>query len=276
MATATQVQTRMVHVNGAELHCEVRGSGPPVLFIAGALGDGGFYDKVGEELANAFKVVTYDRRGNSRSPKPAGWTTTSIEEQADDAAGLIQALGVGRVGVFGSSGGGTIGLDLMLRHPDLVRGAVLHEPGLNSVLGDQAAAIEAKFRAVLEPIAVSKGIPAAVEAFIRWVGGDAVYDALDPELRARMLGNGEVAFLIEPPMYAGFRPEEAAIAEIPCPVIVLLSDDTALPYMRTICDWLATLCKTNVGRLSGGHGAYLDRPAETAAALRPLLAEITP
>ena len=138
MATATQVQARTVHVNGADLYCQQRGSGPPVLFIAGALGDGGFYDKVCEELANAFKVVTYDRRGNSRSPKPAGWTTTSIEEQADDAAGLIQALGVGRVGVFGSSGGGTIGLDLILRHPDLVRGAVLHEPGLNSVLGDQA------------------------------------------------------------------------------------------------------------------------------------------
>ena len=128
---------------------------------------------------------------------------------------------------------------------------------------------------MLEPIAVSKGIPAAVEAFIRWVGGDAVYEALHPELRARMLGNGEVAFLIEPPMYAEFRPEEAAISGIRSPVKVLLSDDTALPWMLTICDWLAKLCKTGVGRLSGGHGAYLDRPAETAAALRPLLAEIT-
>ncbi len=275
MTTATQVQARMVHVNGADLYCEQRGSGPPVLFIAGGLGDGGFYDKVGEKLADTFTVIAYDRRGNSRSPKAAGWTTTSIEEQSDDAAGLIEALGVRSVGVFGSSGGGTIGLDLIIRHPNLVRGAVLHEPFLVSVLGDQSAAIDARFRAVLEPIAVSKGMAAAVEAFIRWVGGDAVYEALDPELRARLLSNGEVAFLIEPPMYARFRPDEAAIAGIRCPMKVLLSDDTALPYMRPICDWLASLCKTDVGRLSGGHSAYLDRPVETAAALRPLLGEIT-
>jgi hypothetical protein len=42
-------------------------------------------------MANEFTVVTYDRRGNSRSGRPPGWTTTSVREQADDAAGIIQA-----------------------------------------------------------------------------------------------------------------------------------------------------------------------------------------
>ncbi len=269
----TQVQKRIRHVNGADLYYEVRGSGPPVLFIAGALGDGGFYEKMGEELANAFTVIAYDRRGNSRSPKPAGWSTTSIEEQADDAAGLIEALGVGRVGVFGSSGGGTIGLDLMLRHADLVRGAVLTSPTSSQL--DQAAAIEGRFRATLVPIYMSKGPAAAVEAFIRWVAGDAASEALDPELRARLSGNGEVWGLIESPMYSVYRPQEAPIAGIRCPVKVLLSDDTALPFTRSICEWLAKLCKTDVGHLLGGHGAYLHRPVETAAALRPYLLEVT-
>ncbi len=289
MATAAEVQERLVHVNGADIYCEVRGSGPPVLFISGALGDAGFYEKVGAELANAITVIAYDRRGNSRSPKPPGWTAllqgqppqpvsgaTSMEEQADDAAGLIEALGVGRVGVFGSSGGGAIGLELMLRHSDLVRGAVLHEPGLNGALGgDRAAAINAQFSSMLVPIWVSKGPAAAVEAFARWVGGDAAYEALDPELRSRLLRNGEVAFLIESPMYSAYQPAEAAIAGIACPVKVLLSDDTALPWMVPICDWLAKLCKTEMGHILGGHGAYLHRPVETAAALRPYLLEVT-
>ena len=76
----------MVSVNGAELYHEVRGSGPPVLLIMGATGDGGHFDTLADLLADEFTVITYDRRGNGRSPAPAGWTTTSAVEQADDAA----------------------------------------------------------------------------------------------------------------------------------------------------------------------------------------------
>ncbi len=84
-----------VTVNGAELYHEARGAGPPVLLIMGATGDGGHFDKLADVLADEFTVITYDRRGNGRSPVPAGWQTTSAEEQADDAAALLDALGVG-------------------------------------------------------------------------------------------------------------------------------------------------------------------------------------
>ena len=63
----------MVSVNGAELYHEVRGSGPPVLLIMGATGDGGHFDTLADLLADEFTVITYDRRGNGRSPAPAGW-----------------------------------------------------------------------------------------------------------------------------------------------------------------------------------------------------------
>lgn len=81
-----------VTVNGAELYYEVRGGGPPVLFIMGATGTGGVFETVAEILSDEFTVATYDRRGNGRSPRPAGWETTSAEEQADDAAALLDAL----------------------------------------------------------------------------------------------------------------------------------------------------------------------------------------
>ena len=94
-----------VRVNGTDLYHEVRGSGPVVLFISGMTGDAGHYADAAELLASEFTVVTYDRRGNSRSPRPPAWTTTSIDEQAADAAGLLDALGVAPAAVFGSSGG---------------------------------------------------------------------------------------------------------------------------------------------------------------------------
>lgn len=109
-------------VNGTQVYYEQRVSGPSVLFIQGATGDGGTFAQVAELLADEFTVVTYDRRGNSRSPRSAGWTTTSIYEQADDAAALLQALDLAPAAVFGTSGGAIILLNLLLRHPEVVRG----------------------------------------------------------------------------------------------------------------------------------------------------------
>ncbi len=95
----------LLKVNGAKIYYEVRGSGPSVLFIAGATGDGGHFERVAELLSDEFTVVSYDRRGNSRSPRPEGWKSTSTEEQSADAAGLIEALGLAPAAVFGTSGG---------------------------------------------------------------------------------------------------------------------------------------------------------------------------
>jgi pimeloyl-ACP methyl ester carboxylesterase len=126
-----------------------QGLGQSLLFIAGSTGDAGNFTRVADLLADEFTVVTYDRRGNSRSERPAGWTTTSVSEQTDDAAGIIRRLGLEPAVVFGASAGGAIALDLMLRHPHLVRAGILQEPALFSVLPDPVAALAPR-RALVE------------------------------------------------------------------------------------------------------------------------------
>jgi pimeloyl-ACP methyl ester carboxylesterase len=66
----------IVTVGPVQLYYEVRGGGPPVLFIMGATGDAGHFATVADQLADKFTVVTFDRRGNSRSSRPPGWRTT--------------------------------------------------------------------------------------------------------------------------------------------------------------------------------------------------------
>ena len=153
-----------VTVNGAELYYEVRGTGPPVLLIMGATGDGGHFDAFADLLADEFTVISYDRRGNGRSPVPAGWQTTSPEEQADDAAALLDALGTGPAAVFGTSSGGNFALCLLVRHPGWVRGAILHEPGLYALV-DDFDAVRAPVRALVQEAMEAGGPPAAVERF---------------------------------------------------------------------------------------------------------------
>lgn len=269
------VQKRVVQANGTDLYCEMHGRGPAVLFICGATGDAGHFERVAGHLADAFTVITYDRRGNSRSAAPAGWTQTSLEEQANDAAALVQTLGVAPVGVFGTSSGGAIGLELLLRHPEVVRGAVLHEPFLPAVCPEEAGPFLAQVQSRINAALAAGGPGAAVEAFFRAVAGESVYEGLDPELRERMLGNGQTLLFLEMPIFSRYRPQDAVVSAIKPPVRVLQSSDTLRSFRRPICEWLARLAHTEVGSLLGGHACYLDRPEETASRLRPYLQHVS-
>src|SRR5918911_1990028 len=133
-STTHPIQSAVVRANGTALYCETRGSGPAVLFVSGATGDAGHFARVADLLADEFTVVTYDRRGNSRSPRPAGWAATSTEEHADDAAALLRALDLTPAAVYGNSGGAIIATCLLVRPPQVGRGAILHEPPLLSAL----------------------------------------------------------------------------------------------------------------------------------------------
>jgi pimeloyl-ACP methyl ester carboxylesterase len=275
MAQVIGVSKQFVHSNGTDLYCEVRGDGPSVLFISGATGDAGHFEKVAEQLADEFMAITYDRRGNSRSPKPTGWTSTSNGEQADDAAGLIEALQVMPAAVVGNSGGGAIALELLLRHPFLVRGGILHEPIVFNPVAAQLPAILSELEPGIKAAVSTGGPSAAVEFFIRVNAGEAPLAAIDSDQRERLRQNGEVLLGIELESFLRYRPDEAAIAAVRRPVRVLIGKETLLPFAPAVCGWLADLLKTQVGTISGGHGTYWDAPAQMAEELRPYLRDIT-
>jgi pimeloyl-ACP methyl ester carboxylesterase len=259
----------MAQVNGTELYYERRGSGPSVLFIAGATGDGGHFERVAEALADEFTTVIYDRRGNSRSPRPAGWRTTSTEEQADDAAALLRSLCLAPAAMFATSSGAVIGLHLLLRHRDLIHGAIIHEPALLAVLPEPQAPLR-EIRPSIERNMAADGPRGAVEAFVRSVAGDAVYEALPADLRERMLNNGDVLFQVEFGALESYRPSTTELASVTCPVAVLAGIGSP-PFLIETSRWLAAALSVPLGILPGGHAPYFERPDEMAAVLRPLL-----
>ena len=106
-------------VNGADLYYEVAGSGRPALFIHGMCGNANVWDGQASLLSDELRCVTYDRRGHTRSSLGEIETRT-VELHADDAAGLIEALGLAPCLVIASSGGARIGVDLIRRYPHLV------------------------------------------------------------------------------------------------------------------------------------------------------------
>lgn len=266
MHHAPRVSTHLSEVNGTRLYHEVRGRGPALLFVPGATGDAGHFDAVADRLADHFTVVTYDRRANSRSPRPPGWTTTTIEQQADDAAALVEKLGLGPVGLFGTSGGAIIALCMLLRRPDLVRAAVLHEPPLARVVDGAEHELEAMKRSIGETIRLS-GTAAALEAFLR--AADAAVDRIPQGTFARMRGNATTLFATELDAFTSFLPDDAALTRVATPVHVLVGARPTELHRRGAA-WLAERLRVPLRTIGGGHTPYFEHPDVLAAELRPL------
>ena len=258
-----------IAVNGTDIYHEVRGKGAPLLFITGALGDASHFQRVADLLADEFTVVTYDRRGNSRSPRPAGWTATGPGEQADDAAGLLAALSLAPAAVYGNSSGAIMALNLVIRYPEVVRGAILHEPPLMSGVSHPEE-VQAELEATVENGMAAGGPPAAAETFLRWAAGDANWEGLTPDQRERVRGNGETFFGLEIGKFEPYRPDDATLAAVSVPVQVIVSDGSA-PFFAEAAVWLATRLGVEIVRTPGTHTPQFDHPSELAETIRSFL-----
>jgi pimeloyl-ACP methyl ester carboxylesterase len=114
-------------VNGVELDYRVDGppEGDPVLLVCGT-GQPAFSWQLGpmSRLVKAgYRVATFDNRGVSPSEAPP--PPYSVIQMAEDAAGMIEHLGIGPCRVAGLSLGAFITQELALARPDLVRAAVM-------------------------------------------------------------------------------------------------------------------------------------------------------
>ncbi len=121
-------------LNGVELYYEVTGAGDHIVLTHGSWTDGDGWSAAVDALAGRYQVVTWDRRGHSRSQDAAG--PGSRAEDAADLAALIGHTGDRPVHLVGNSYGSTVVLTLVTARPDLVATAALHEPPLFALLED--------------------------------------------------------------------------------------------------------------------------------------------
>jgi len=103
--------------NGASVHYEIVGEGPPVLLIAGTASDGASWAPLTERLKGQFTLILPDNRGSGRTRSEG---EISVEDIVADLAGLIAHLGHERLAVVGHSLGGYLGLSLAERCPEKV------------------------------------------------------------------------------------------------------------------------------------------------------------
>ena len=142
----------LVEVNGVDIYYELHGSGEPVVLVHGSWADTTQWAQVVPGLAEDHQVLIYDRRGHSRSQDSEG--QGSLDEDAEDLAGLIDALGLAPAHVVTNSLGGNVALRTAIRREDVMRSLTCHEPPLWALLADdpESQAMLAQGAASLESV----------------------------------------------------------------------------------------------------------------------------
>ena len=260
----------LVNANGTALFAQIRGTGPALVLVPGAGGDAGQFDQLAGVLARQWTVVTYDRRANSRSVRPDGWTSTTIEEQADDVAALLDVVGLGPAVVVGTSLGALIALSAAIRHPHLVGQLVVHEPALTSVLADPEGMLGAVQPVINQGMATG-GLAGGADAFFQFADARG-YGAVPEEVRVRMCANAQVLFESEFGAFSSWTPDSDQVAALAMPVSVLVADGASAPAFREAAEWLARRTSTEVHAVPGGHLGFIDGPDAFGAALNDCIA----
>ena len=127
----------ILEVPSARLSYETHGSGPLLLMVPGATGTADSFKKVAEYLAAHYTVVTYDRRGFSRSHLDGSQNYDHrLATDADDVRRLIEHVSDQPATIFGGSSGAIVALEVLARRPSVVRTLVAHEPPAVRLLAD--------------------------------------------------------------------------------------------------------------------------------------------
>ncbi len=145
-------ETGYAPVNGLQMYYEIHGSGgTPLLLLHGGLFNIDLqFGELLPSLAADRQVIATDFQGHGRTndvDRPLG-----TESLASDVVGLLQHLDVPKVDVFGFSVGGAVALHLAIKHPELVRKAIISSVSFHPS-GDRAENADAVGEMKVEMIA---------------------------------------------------------------------------------------------------------------------------
>lgn len=255
----------MPHVDvGVPLEYVEQGSGDPVVFVHGVLGDYRVWRNQMEPFAQRYRVIAYSRRNhfpNAWSDYPSNY---SLELERDDLAGLIQGLGLSTVSLVGSSLGGTIAALLALDKPGMVRKLVLNDPALRSLVASDPTAASSndmsqKVMASTKASIAAGKLEEGARTFTDYQLGEGTFDRLPSPMRAVLVQNARPlsAELTDTPQ--PFTCQDANRIDVPTLVI---SGDRTASFYQLVAQRLVQCLPKNSQKIVPGasHAPYRQNP----------------
>ena len=258
------------NINGVTLEYEVIGAGDPLLLIGGAFIADGYVPLVSRpELAGRCRLIRYHKRGMSGSTHTA--TPVGIPDHANDAANLLDQIGVTRATVVGHSTGGAIALQMAIDRPDLVESLVLLEPMMLDV--PSTGALVAKAGPSFQAYG-SGDKTAAVTLFLSAVSG-LDWETCRATLRAQIPGgidqavtDADTFFTNELPAIQAWTITAEQAAAISQPVLTLVGTRTEPLFVEAAERLQRWLPRVEQRAIDGvGHLLHMQNPAAVARAI---------
>jgi pimeloyl-ACP methyl ester carboxylesterase len=216
IATAESATGFVEAPGGGKLGYEVRGEGPPVVFLHDGLVSSAGWDSTFNALAKGFRAIRYDRRGFGRSEPPKG-----PYSDVDDLHAVLETLKVGRAVLAGCSNGSKLAVDYTLAHPDRVEALVLVGPVVSGLPYSEHFLRRGLVN--FRPMFQEKNRGKLIEA---WVQDPYLTASRNPEAQARLR---ELLTKNPGPLTASFpesrpadRPAVGRLAEIHVPTLILV------------------------------------------------------
>ncbi len=260
-------------INGVDLYVETTGRGDRLVLVHGSWGDARNWDTVVGALAEHFEVVTWDRRGHSRSAD--GRDPGSRHEDAADLAALIEDLGGSPVHLVGNSYGASITLTLVASRPELVTSAAVHEPPLFALLEGVAdpdlvaalSATESSLASVVELLEAGDH-PGAARRFVETVAfGPGAWDQLPDSLRQVFVANA-ATYLDECRDPDGLSIDSAVLAATTVPLLLTHGTQSPPLFPAVIREVAILVPHARVETITGaGHVPHTTHPQDWLATL---------
>jgi pimeloyl-ACP methyl ester carboxylesterase len=271
--STTQCDT--LRVLGANIYYCVRGKGPLLLLLTGGDGDADSADPLRERLLDRYTVVTYDRRGLSRSTIDPSAAASTLTTHSADAHELLAALTREPVFVMGSSIGALIGLDLVARHAEQVRTLIAHEPPAWQFLPDAEREATLRSQADIENTFQREGAAAAMAKFAVFAGVDlqdreSGLPAALP-MTPQRAANLTYLFTHDLPAIRNHRLDLAALRGASTRIVPAAGQSFLDKSPRRCAEALAAHLGTALVDFPGGHISWRQRPTEFAAKLCEIL-----
>jgi pimeloyl-ACP methyl ester carboxylesterase len=259
-----------LEVDGAQLYYEVRGSGPLLLMIPGASGSADAFNAAADCLAHHLMVVTYDRRGFSRSKIEGSQVDTHrLQTDVDDAACLLKRFGNEPAIVFGSSSGAIVALELLLRRASLVSTLVPHEPPLVKLIADGERWVDFFFG--LYQLYLASGPQQALHAFRDQVLAEsdrhALVRAVDASVGAAWMSNARYWFEHELRQYPAADVDVDALKAMADRIVPAVGRDSVGFPAHDATEELGKRLGRSAVVMPGGHLGFLSKSGGFADAL---------
>ncbi|MEW2049293.1 alpha/beta hydrolase [Streptomyces sp. NPDC005476] len=277
----TTATIRTLSVPGATLHFQTEGEGPVLLLSQSGEGDADRTVDLVPYLADTFTVVTYDRRGLSRSTLDDPARPVTMTDHADDVARLLAEVGDGPALMAGFSMGAAIGLRTVTRHPGLVGTLIAHEPVMPNLLPEADRAEHVAELTAIQDAYTAGGLEVAFPAIAHHLGIDPAHDTTEEGLTPQPLTTrrkDNFAFFIGTEFTAVTtddldRAEPVRAARAAGTRIIPATGRATRPTVHTYRCALALAAQldTEPVQFPGGHNGNTAFPRATAQVLKDVL-----